>query len=642
MLGSLMLALDRLIGTHFFNYGEGGDVLLWQHLFWFFGHPEVYIIFVPALGMLSSILITFTRRQAFGYRALVLSNLSTGFIGFGVWVHHMFATGIPQLNSSFFTATSILITIPTGIQFFCWIAMLWSGVIWIRTPMLFALGFFGVFVIGGVTGVMLASAPLDLQVHDTHFVVAHLHYVLIGGAVFPLIGGIYYWFPKFTGRLLSERLGQLQFWTFFVGFNLVFFPLHLLGLRGMPRRVFTYSAERGFGDLNLLATFGALVLAASVLLLLVTLWRGLRHGELAGNNPWRADTLEWSTNSPPPPYNFSALPIVGSRHPEWTRRTDQPSVRGLRSDRPEVLVTRILDAEPDHRTELPGPSVWPFWVAVGTGVLFIVSIFTPWGAVVGGALTLAALAGWYWPRFPFKEELGPEQPNATPLTMGEVTRRRHKLQQQADAASQHRESSAHPDLETAHLATEAFGSRAPLWWGVAGLIAIESTVFSLLFVSYFYLRDRALDWPPTPIPSLHFKLAGAATLCLLASCIPMQISSRGAKRGSLKLMRLGLFWSTVLAAAFWGLRYYELQILPFRWDSHAHGSLFWTMSGLHLTHGLTAVAENLLFLLILFRGPTEEKHLVDVVVNGFYWYFVVFSGVLVYALLYLDPKVLGG
>ncbi|MFL6664666.1 MAG: cbb3-type cytochrome c oxidase subunit I, partial [Rhizobacter sp.] len=235
MLASSALILDRLVGTHFFNPSEGGDPLLWQHLFWFFGHPEVYFIFLPGLGFISSIIPTFARRPIYGYTAMVLSLIATGFLAFGLWVHHMFATNLPELGKSFFTAASMMIAIPSAVQIFCWIATLWTGKLNFKTPLLFVLAFFFILVIGGMTGLMLGSVPIDVQVHDSYFVVAHLHYVLLGGAVFPLFGAIYYWYPKFTGRLMSERLGHWNFWLFFIGFNLTFFPMHILGMRGMPR-----------------------------------------------------------------------------------------------------------------------------------------------------------------------------------------------------------------------------------------------------------------------------------------------------------------------------------------------------------------------------------------------------------------------
>ena len=264
MLASTMLIMDRLIGTHFFNPADGGDALLWQHLFWFFGHPEVYIIFIPATGFVSAIVIAFARRPIFGYTAVVLSLISTGFIGFGLWVHHMFATPLPQLGQSFFTGASMMIAIPSGIQIFCWIATLWGGRLNLKTPLYFVLGFIATFVLGGLSGVVLASVPLDTQVHDTYFVVAHFHYVLIGGAVFPLFGAFYYWMPKWTGRVMSETLGKINFWLLFIGFNLTFFPMHQLGLKGMPRRVYTYLPDMGWDGYNLAATAGADVMALSV------------------------------------------------------------------------------------------------------------------------------------------------------------------------------------------------------------------------------------------------------------------------------------------------------------------------------------------------------------------------------------------
>ena len=396
MLASGLLASDRLIDTHFFNPAEGGDAILYQHLFWFFGHPEVYIIFIPALGFISPIIITFARRKIFGHTAMVLSLISTGFIGFGLWVHHMFATPIPQMGQSFFTAASMMIAIPTGVQIFCWIATLWGGKLNIKTPLLFVLGFFAIFIVGGLTGVMLASVPLDLQIHDTFFVVAHLHYVLIGGSVFPLFGALYYWFPKWTGRMLSESAGRWNFWLMFIGFNLVFFPMHKLGLNGMPRRVYTYLPETGWGTLNLIASLGALVLGAGVVVFVVNVFWARRAGVIAGDNPWAADSLEWSVTSPPPHYNFHNIPVVQGRYPIWQATEDAPVIRGLSTTKREGLVTSVMDAQPELRFDIPGPSIWPLLVALGATTALIPGIFTPWAFLVGAILTGAALTCWFF------------------------------------------------------------------------------------------------------------------------------------------------------------------------------------------------------------------------------------------------------
>src|ERR1051326_3662861 len=288
---------------------------MYQHIFWFFGHPEVYIIFLPALGMVSAIFETHTRRGIFGYPAMVISLVANGFIAFGLWVHHMFATGLPEIGEAYFTAASMMIAVTSGIQIFCWLATLWTGRIRSTAALHFVLGFVVIFVLGGMTGVMLASIPLDLQTHDTFFVVAHFHYVLIGGALFPLFGGFHYWFPKFTGRMIDERLGKISFWILFVGFNLTFFPMHIAGLKGMTRRIYTYPAEMGWGLANALATCGAAVIAVGGIIFIVNAVRSRTRGEMAGANPWDGGTLEWAAASPPAAYNFVNLPCATSRYP---------------------------------------------------------------------------------------------------------------------------------------------------------------------------------------------------------------------------------------------------------------------------------------------------------------------------------------
>ncbi|HET7209872.1 MAG TPA: cytochrome c oxidase subunit I [Terriglobales bacterium] len=398
MVVSSMLLMDRTINTQFFNPAVGGDVLLYQHLFWFFGHPEVYIIFLPGTAIVSTLVPVFSRRHIFGYTAIVTAVVATGFLGFGVWVHHMFATGLPQMSASFFTAASLMIVIPTATQFYCWLATLWHGRLQLKLPMLWILGFFFVFLIGGLSGVMLASVPVDWQVHDTFFVVAHFHYVLIGGALFPMFGGLYFWIPKITGRMMNDLLGKIHFWLFFVGFNLTFFTMHFLGLRGMPRRVYTYLPEMHWGALNTIASSGVLLMTAGIIIFLVNFFQSKATGEPAGSNPWYAGTLEWATPSPPPHYNFLQLPTVNGREALWDALPNQPIVGGVREDIPEVLVTNSLDSEPQFREELPGPSIWPFLTSITVSIAFIWSIFSPWGIAYGAIPVVITLVGWLWPR----------------------------------------------------------------------------------------------------------------------------------------------------------------------------------------------------------------------------------------------------
>ena len=400
MLVTSMLIADRLVSTQFFAPAAGGDVLLFQHLFWFFGHPEVYIIFVPALGFVSAIVETFSRRTIFGHVPMVLSMLAIAALAFGLWVHHMFAVGLPKLGNAFYTAASMAIALPAGIQIFCWIATIWSGRPVFRTPMLWIFGFLATFVIGGLSGVMTASAPLDLQLTDTYFVVAHLHYVLVGGALFPLFGAFCYWYPKATGRLMSERWGIVAFALIVGGFNIGFMPMHILGLEGMPRRVYTYGPEMHWGTLNLIATIGSVISAAGgavfVANALLSLWRGA----LSGPNPWGGPSLEWATSSPPPPQNFTYTPVVDNIAPLWTATDHLPVMDGIALDRRQVLVTSTVDAVPVYLQRSPGQSIWPLLAALGVTILFVGSIFTPWALVWGAVPVAIPLIGWFWPQRP--------------------------------------------------------------------------------------------------------------------------------------------------------------------------------------------------------------------------------------------------
>jgi len=316
--GMIALFIDRNYGGSFFDPNAGGNPVLWQHLFWFFGHPEVYIVILPAMGVVSEILPVFTRRPLFGYRAFVFATIAIGFLSFSVWAHHMFTTG--QVFLPFFTFMTVLIAVPTGVKMFNWMATLWRGSITFATPMLFALGFLSMFLIGGISGVMLAAPPIDFHLQDTYFVVAHLHYVFFGGSVFGVFAATYYWFPKMTGRRLNERLGKVHFWLHFIGFNLAFFPMHMLGIQGMPRRVSDYAPDAGWTLWNLASTAGAFMIAVSVLPFLVNVAATFINGEKVGDDPWEGNTLEWATSSPPPPHNFDKLPPIRSERPVFDLR----------------------------------------------------------------------------------------------------------------------------------------------------------------------------------------------------------------------------------------------------------------------------------------------------------------------------------
>jgi cytochrome c oxidase subunit I+III len=423
MIASLMLELDRSVGTHFFNPLAEGAPLLWQHLFWWFGHPDVYIVQLPAFGIVTSVVVATARRPVFGYTALVLATFAIGFLSFGLWVHHMYATGLPLLGMSFFAAASMMVAIPSGVQVFCWIATIWNGRVVVTTSFLFVVGAIITFVMGGVTGVMLASVPFDLQVHDTFFVVAHFHYVLFGSVVFPLFAGAYHWFPKVSGRLLGERLGRWNFGLMFAGTHLTFFPQHQLGFEGMPRRVFTYLPELGWGGLNLISSVGSAILAIGALLFLVNVYRALRDGAEAGPNPWAADSLEWSAASPPEPFNFAAVPVVRGRYPLWQHEPEGvPTRYVLRDDRRETPITSAVEADPQGKLVLPGPTLLPLWTALALFFTFGGLILEPAIVPVGLLVTGYLVVRWNWPRIDPEMEAAPGD-GGTPADEHPPTRR---------------------------------------------------------------------------------------------------------------------------------------------------------------------------------------------------------------------------
>ncbi|MFA6162242.1 MAG: cytochrome c oxidase subunit I [Methylobacter sp.] len=404
-LAFFLLWMDRQIGTHFFDVLNGGKPLLWQHLFWMFGHPWVYAVVLPAMGIVSDALPTFCRRPLVGYSAVALSTMATMLLGFGVWIHHMFATGLPTLALSFFGAASMVISIPSAVAVFAWIATIWLGRPVFNTPFLFFAGFVILFVIGGLSGVMTAAVPLDFQLNETYFIVAHLHYVLLGINVFPVIGGIYYWFPKFFGRMMNETLGKWSFWVMFIGFNLGFFPMHVAGLLGMPRRIYTYAPHMGWSTVNMVTSVGSFIFAAGILIFLVNFFVSLKRGTAATSNPWDAPTLEWAVGSPPPAYNFAVIPFVASRHPLWEDRLDEGGGRSsleqgyLLMEGRETIGTTPLDAKPDIILKMPDDSYTPFFLGLFSALVFV-GLLLHWRdftLLMALACSLSLMV-WMWPR----------------------------------------------------------------------------------------------------------------------------------------------------------------------------------------------------------------------------------------------------
>jgi cytochrome c oxidase subunit 1 len=421
-----LLSFDRLFSTNFFNVSAGSDPLLWQHLFWLFGHPEVYILILPAMGIVSEVLPVFSRKPLFGYQVMVFSGIAIGFMGWGVWAHHMFASGLGPVAVSAFSASTMFIAVPTGVKIFNWISTLWKGKLTFPSPMLFAIGFVAMFTIGGLSGVTHGVVPADTQQTDTYYIVAHFHYVLFGGSMFGLFAGVYYWWPKVTGRLLDERLGKIHFWLMFLGFNLTFGPFHILGLQGMPRRVYTYPEGRGWDVWNMVSTIGSFVIAASILTFIVNVMK-TRKKERASEDPWDARTLEWTIPSPPPEYNFKEIPLVTSRDEFWHRKyredSDGRSVRReTTEDQPTMEGTEVEPAPaeghegPDHvdrggdeghdghdgadehdepHIHMPSPSYWPLVVSLGLPIICYGMIYKAWiVAIIGGVWTFAGIYAW--------------------------------------------------------------------------------------------------------------------------------------------------------------------------------------------------------------------------------------------------------
>jgi cytochrome c oxidase subunit I+III len=551
ILATALLELERAFQWPFFVAAQGGDPILWQHLFWLFGHPDVYIIFLPAAGLVSMIVPTMARTALVGYRWIVFALLATGLISFALWVHHMFATGMPHLTASFFSAASMAVSIPAGVQVFSWIATLWQGEVQRAAPLWFILGFFGVFVLGGLTGVMLAVVPFDWQAHDTYFVVAHLHYVLIGGLVFPVFAAIYYWAPLISGKPLSERMGKWACALMFIGVNLTFFPMHIAGLLGMPRRVWTYADGLGLEPWNLLSSLGAFVVAGGVLLVLIDLILHLRIADEVDANPWNAATLEWL---PQEGQNLRSIPRIESSEPLWDRPSLRAEVANGQHYLPQVatggretLVSSPLNAQPQYILRVPGPSWLPMLAGLGTAAFFLlltVKLFI--GAALGAVLAVVCIWKWLWQADP--------EPGARLHDIGDGIRL--------------------PDYMS--------GTASHAWWATVVVLLVDGSIFASLIFSFFYLWTVApAGWPPAPLalPLVTPSILGAAAS--IAGGISISVAHRlltaGASRIAFNAAHgsgLLCIWAAVLCL-FLALRDAGLDPREHSFAAVTHAMLAW-------------------------------------------------------------------
>ena len=566
-----LLELERAFHWPFFTVAQGGDPILWQHLFWLFGHPDVYIIFLPGAGMVSIVIATMARTPLAGYRWVVGSMIATGLVSFLLWVHHMFAIGMPHHLASFFSAASMLVAIPAGIQVVAWLVTLLRGRVQRAAPTWFILAFFAVFVLGGLTGVMVAVVPYDWQTHDTHFVVAHLHYVLLGGLVFPMFAAIYYWAPMVSGKRLSERLGGWSCALLFVGVNLTFFPMHVSGLLGMPRRVWTYLPDLGWDLPNLLSSLGAVVLASGFAVAFFDMLRRVRPAARVDANPWNAPTLEWL---PLDNYGTRSIPRIDSREPLWTNAglrqevdSGQHYLPGLVTGTRETIVTSPRSARPEYVLRLPGPSWLPFVAGVGTAAFFFL-LTLKWfvAAALAAAVTVASILKWVWESDP--------APGAVLHDIGDGIRV--------------------PDAMT--------GSRSHAWWAMVVVLTVDAAILASFLFSWFFLAGQAPEWPPAGWAAPSFGASAIGALVWLSCAVAIEYASRALHAGRTSAFAGAVFGGIVLTAGAFALMSRALSASDIQPEAHAFGAMTHAFLYWQALHVMLATTMGLYVLVRLWSG----------------------------------------
>ncbi len=609
--GDLLFEMQRMFGWPFFDPARGGDPLLWQHLFWIFGHPEVYIIFLPAIALLAMIVPTFARRPIVGYSWIVLAAVGTGFLSFGLWVHHMFATGLPQISLAFFSAASAAVAIPTGVQIFVFIATMLAGRMIFSTPMLFAIGGLAIFVMGGLTGVMVALVPFDWQAHDSYFVVAHLHYVLIGGMLFPVFAGLYYYYPLIGGRRMSDRAGRLAFWLMFCGFNIAFFPMHLAGLRGMPRRVYTYPEGIGWDWLNLISSIGAVILGIGMFAVVVDVTLNRRRQPPGKANPWNAGTLEW-LSEPGENWGLRSIPRIDSRYPLWDRPELAQEIRAgewylgdASEGKRETLVTSVLDAEPEQVLRVGGTAYVTILAAASLGTVFVALTFKWWLlSLVAGIAFIAAILWWLWTGtagVPEKEE----------KDIGRGLR----------------------------LPTHASGVKSTGWWAMFITMTGDGAAFASLVFGYFFYWTIHEDFtagiagPGMLWPMLAVTLFAGAWAAMLAA-------REFNRRAAVAPGRVLLLASAALAVAG------SLAGLAGPWSAgmdptqHVYPAIVWVLAIWVAAHG----AAGILMLLYCFArsvaGHVTPRHDMEMHNVALYWHFMLVTALVAFGVTGLFPEAL--